>query len=402
MKALLSVLCTLLAFAVVAQSNQTEGTIYFHDKTVVKAFFYLKAAEGTPQQFSYSTATNAAAVTIDAAGAEKIELQDGTVYESHVVTIPVISKDYLSRSKADYDNSENRFQGSAFVERVITGNIAFYQLVDRYGYPHFFYRLAADTALILLRNNSYVEQGVITYDQAYKNQLSFLNRKFCTATAANVAAVDYALKPMLNAFATFNSCSGAVANTAAYLEKKKATLNVGVLGGVLSSALGLKSYQRSVNPTFGAYLDITPGKAYKNYKISLEAGYQSFDQNEDSVIYAISHSQTRAAFSVANLNVMTRFYLSHQQQSPFVEAGPNFNYAFGHILTTGTKDMVFNSVQTTKMEGGNLFYFGLTGGIGYDFHRLSLHARMGLMMHQNDDWIKNYVGFLAKVRLTNK
>jgi hypothetical protein len=236
---------------------------------------------------------------------------------------------------------------------------------------------------------------------AYKNQLSFLASKYCPVAPPEIDRLAYDLKPMINVITALNTCAGSAGNATAYLKKKKATTNIGIMGGVLSSALGLNSYPRSVSPTVGAYLDITPGKAYKNYKVSVEASYQSFNQKEDSVIYAISHSQTRATFSVANLNVMARIYLSHRQQSPFVEVGPNFNYAFGHTLTTDTKDVVFNSVNTSRVEGGNLFYFGLTGGVGYDFHSLSLHARMGLMMHQNDDWIKNYVGLLAKFRLTS-
>ena len=370
------------------------------DKTIVNAIFHLKASEGTPQQLNYSTADEVIN-TIDATNAERIELKDGTVYESHFIAVPVLAKDYLSRSKADYA-AENMFQGLAFVERIIDGNIALYRFVDRYGFSHFFYKRSADTTIMLLRNQSYVEQGTIEYDQAYKNQVLFLRQKVCTSNSPNVDRLDYSLQPMMKTFAALNACTGSVTNTSTFLEKQKATVNPGLLGGILSTALGLKTYHRSLNPTLGAFLDITPGKGYKNYKVSIEAGYQRFDQKEDSLIYPISHSQARAKFSVLNLNLLARFYVNPRQQRLFVEVGPNFNCAFEHTVTTETKDVVLNTVKTSRSEGGSLFYYGLTGGVGYDLQRLSLQARFGLMMHQNDDWIKNYFGLLAKVRLTNK
>ncbi|HEU4901565.1 MAG TPA: hypothetical protein VFT06_02210, partial [Flavisolibacter sp.] len=249
MKTLLTAFYSFCALLVFAQANRTEGKIYQSDKKIIPAFFYLKSLEGTPQQFSYSLTAEEERNTLTADGAEKIELQDGTIYESYFISVPVLANDYLSRSKTDYEADVNNFQGQAFVERIMDGSISFYQFVDRYGFSHFFYRLAADTSVTLLRNKTYVlEGGRVEYDMAYKNQLSFLASKYCPVAPPEIDRLAYDLKPMINVITALNTCAGSAGNATAYLKKKKATTNIGIMGGVLSSALGLNSYPRSVSP----------------------------------------------------------------------------------------------------------------------------------------------------------
>lgn len=398
MKRLLTALLTCCIFTAFAQTNLAEGKIYTRNE-VLPVFFHLKNSEGTPQRFSFSSDPASAVQEVEATSAEKIELKDGSVYQSFSISVPVMLKDYLSRTEADYAFAANWFKGKAFAERLLEGKIALYQFVDRFGFPHFFYKQAADSAITLLQNKTRLsEAGEITYDPAYKNQLAFLQTQFCTTGSTD--RIDYTAKSMINVFTELNRCAGVAISSTTYFEKRKAKANVGFLGGVLSSALGFTDFKSSVNPTLGAFIVFAPGKPYASHTISVEAAYQSFNQVSDSIIYAISHSQTRIEYSLIALNTVGQFHLQHQKQSPFVEAGLNFNYAFTHRVTTTTKDVVFNSVNSSQAEGGNLFYFGVLAGAGYDFSRLSLHLRYAIMMHPNDDWIKNYWGLVARFRLT--
>lgn len=399
MKQLLTALLSCCIFSGFAQTNLTEGKIYTHNE-VHAVYFHLKTGEGTPQQFSYSTDPASTLQEVAASDVEKIELKDGTIYESYSVSVPVMLKDYLSRTESDYAFAGNWLKGKAFTERVLEGKISLYQFIDRFGFPHFFYKQAMDSTITLLQNKTRInEAGEVIYDQAYKNQLAFLQSDYCSTHS--VGNFDYTAKAMVAAFTEFNRCAGITVNTRSFSETQKVKAKIGLLGGLLSSALGYYDFKRSVNPTVGALITFTQGKTNPGNTISVEAAYQSFNQVSDSIIYAISHSQTKINYSLIALNTVGQFHLQHKKQSLFVEAGINFNYAFTHTITTSTKDVVFNSVRTAQSEGGNLFYFGVLGGAGYDFSRLSLHLRYAVMLHANDDWIKNYLGLVARFRLTD-
>jgi hypothetical protein len=390
-----------LAFS---QTNVIKGRVFFSNNQPVDAYIQLSAVESTPQTFLYSADIKGPFVAIQPGQAKKVELSDGSVYESHLIRVPVINKEYLNRRKEDYTYSGNMDTGIHFVERILEGNVRFYQYLDAYGYPHFFYGAVSDTTLTYLVHDPYVDESLnVRNNSTYKNLISFFAGSVnCPrVTDQKLQGVRYVLRDLLPLFTELNKCSGSTVSARPYLQSKKPVLNFGLMGGVLSSGMGQSEYHRSTDPAFGIYADLTPGKSYKNYKLSIEAVYYAHDHQTDSIIHTINHSQVSVNLSTLQLNPVARFLLAKKTQSAFIETGIHFSYVFKYTVTEVSKDVVFNAVNSSTATGKDFAFYGLIAGVGYDFGRTLVSLRYSIT--SNNSWSgHNYLGLLAKIRLTNK
>ena len=199
--------CT-LAFS---QTNVIKGRVYFSYNQPVDAYIQLSAVERTPQSFLYSADIKGPFVTILPGNAKKVELSDGSVYESHLIRVPVINKEYLNRRKEDYTYSENMDTGMHFVERILDGNVRFYQYLDAYEYPHFFYAAVSDTTLTYLVHDPYVDESYnLRNNSTYKNLISFFAGSINCPRVSDekIQGARYVLKDLLALFRELNKCSG--------------------------------------------------------------------------------------------------------------------------------------------------------------------------------------------------
>lgn len=404
MKLMLTFLFSILFFNVFAQTNIIEGKIYTNDNKVVNAYIHLTAYEGTPQEFQYSLDKNSELKTGDFSNVSKVELNNGVVYETYFINVPVISGDYMSRTKFDYEYLSNYFKGVAFVEKILTGKVALFQFIDKYQHEHFFYKQSSDTTLEYLRNNTFVnEKGQIEYDNAYKNMISYLLLQSCQNNTKDddLNQLNYNVRPIIKAFKQINKCMGSEVSTEQFEQNKKSKLDFGLMGGYLSTGVGTDGYHRSTQPMFGVYLDITPGKVYKNYRLSFEATYQTYKSNSDSVIYAMSHYANTLEISAINIASTIRFLLNKTPNSLFLEGGINLDYFSKIKETTQIKDVLFNYVKTYEASKSGVLAYGLIGGAGYDFRRVSLHLRSSLVFTSDTFKGLNYFGVVAKIKLTD-
>jgi hypothetical protein len=392
--------CT-LAFS---QTNIIKGRIYFSDSQPVDAYIQLSAAERTPQSFLYSADIKGPFVVIQPGNAKKVELSDGSVYEAHLIRVPAINKEYLNRRKEDYTYSENMDSGIHFVERILDGNVRFYQYLDAYQHPHFFYAAVSDTTLTYLVHDPFVDESFnIRNNNTYKNQISFFAGSVNCSRVSDqkLQGTRYVLRDLLPLFTELNKCSGSTVSAPQILQSKKPVFNFGLMGGILSSGMGQSNYNRSTDPAFGIYADMTPGKSYKNYKLSFEAVYYAHDHQTDSVIHSIIHSQESVKFTTLQLNPVARLFLAKKTQTAFIETGIHISYIFKYTVTEVSKDVVFNAVTRKTATGNEFAFYGLIAGVGYDFGRTQVSLRYSITV--NSSWSgHNYLGLLAKIRLTNK
>ena len=123
---------------VLAQTQTVTGRIFTNGNTVIDARIKLWRSEATPQSFFYAAGNSTEFVEITMDEIRKVEFSSGEVYEKFILSVPVISKEYMRRELSDYIMASNRPAANVMLERVLAGATSFYQLIDKYGYPHFF------------------------------------------------------------------------------------------------------------------------------------------------------------------------------------------------------------------------------------------------------------------------
>jgi hypothetical protein len=386
--------------------NFSKAKIYTKKNSVIECFIKNTTYEGTPQKFSYTLTKEAALKTISAGEIQKVELEDGIIYENYYINVPVMSKDYLDRKEADYNFAENTLKAPVLVEKLITGPMALYQFVDRFGYPHFFYHTASDSSIVLLPYKTFLsDSGEIKYDQSYKNLLAFLFQQYDCKRSLTIQLdiLQYTLNPMLRLFKGINSCAGQTVEANSDLYNKHVKPEIAVMAGIASTALhfaiyneylfpGLSenAFSNSTSALIGISISLVPRKIVKNYRASFELFYHSYKSETDSIHYnSYTTGKGRIKFSMLSLSPNLCFFLSRNNIKPFIEGG----FVISKIVSkedryeyyaSGTK----YSFPIFKNKGTD---FMALAGIGINFSRIVVGLRYQLSIIRS----ATYYNFLS-------
>src|SRR6266496_4195147 len=130
--------------------NFSKAKIYTKSNTTIDCYIKNANYEGTPQKLSYSLTNGGNLSSITANEINKVEFEDGTIYENHFINVPVILENYIDRRLINYKVEANNFKGNALVEKIISGPVSFYQFIDKFTFPHFFYSTSSDPEIVLL------------------------------------------------------------------------------------------------------------------------------------------------------------------------------------------------------------------------------------------------------------
>jgi len=396
---LLGVLFILCAQSLIAQTNIYPGKLFLEDGTTINAFIKFSAYEGTPQDFSYTTAENSETKRINKDQLKKIELQDGTVYEKYTINVYDINKNYLDRLLWDY-SEPNLIAGKYLLEKVVSGKIELYQFLGKYPYPHFFYNEPNDTGVVYLRNNTFVDDNrVLQEDKAYSTSLkSLVANKNCVASLTRkVENLKYEKTAIIRTFQNINECAGGQAVALNKLKNNKPIWNTGVVGGVAAASVGNVRFPRSMQTAFGIYTEILPAKKVQNYKLGAELIYKTFSTASDSLISDFERGQQTIDVGAVHLNTVFTYLLKPSSRTVFVEGGLNLMYLTQYESVYKFKN-VYNNVQSTSYTLSSKFYPGLLAGVGYQFGRLSIRARYDAVLKQLGQGFNSF-GVVAKVKL---
>ena len=358
-----------------AQETTGRVRIVKTNGETVSAEAVLPVSETTPQKFLYALNSRDAKIEIAAAEIKSILFFDGPYYEKQAVKLPVIGRDELKRTRMDYENKKNWLEESVMLERLLDGAVDLYQFVDRYGFPHFFYKANRDSVVTYLPNASFVENGDFRRDRSYMNLLSFLG------TQSECSAVDierlettvYNMRGMLSAFKRINDCLGTTVDVASTVQRKKDKIRFGISAG--ATAFGMReknksgqvqdfAYNSSINPTAGIFLEITP-QTSNRFALDIEVNFQKANFSSQ-VIPNTTIPKRDIQYTMVTLNPLAKFYFSKIPKF-YAVAGLQMAY---HINSYVGDHIVISSYGETRVRktslNGNIL-IGLIAGAGYKF-----------------------------------
>jgi hypothetical protein len=390
MKALLTAyftfLCCSLAFA---QDNLLKAKIYTTTNTVIDAFIKKNFPKSTPQSFDYSVSVSGPFQTIKANSIKRVEFEEGLVFENNFIKIPVILKDYMDRRIKDYERPEDELSGNVLVEKIMVGEVNFYQFIDKYEYEHFFYKKQPDTAITYIPNKTYLteERSFIVQDVSFKTTVKALAVQYHCAPSLDekIEKLKYERRLMLAIFQDLNACAGTPVEIKTYVNKTKDKPHFGILGG--ASFLKVKDiYNRTgtLSPTVGAFMQVMPGTGYKNYFLNIEASLMYYSSGK-ALEFASGSGKASLKFLVLNLDPGVRIVLKKKAEGIFLKAGANIRWIVMANETVFEPGAAERKIEDRK---GGLEY-GLLVGTGYSFKKFSLQAQYGtplLTYYKNYDF----------------
>lgn len=385
--------CLLLCFGILfcySQKSVSKAKIITQDDKVLDVFIRNSAYEGTPQKFEYSITENGPFVEIKSEQIKRVALVGGPIYEKHFISTAVIYGDYHNRFEYDYKDKKNLLSGPMLIEKVVDAPIALFQYVDKFSFPHFFYKKPEDETVTLLVNKSYLnENGALHQDASYKNMIAFLlQQKGIKGERGNTAYLEYSLRDMSKVFEIINSGELAV-----HIKRKdKINFRFGLLAGFamkdirnvngsFSTFPGLngKAFGYSTSPAFGISMEFFPGKKVKNYTFSMDLLHQSYTSTTDTITQSYYRGTAHIDHKMIELQTLSKLFLTRSRVNPFVEGGLSFNYVYDSEMSAQYINTLYGTVgKSSYTTDGKSFNVGFVAGGGVRFNMFSFHARYGI------------------------
>jgi len=375
-----------------SQNAFTKAIIYKSDGSKIDCYIKNTTNESTQQVFEYSIEKGGAVTRIDAASVSKVEFEDGMILEKYTIDIYTINAMAINRKLADYEFPDNKFAGTVMVEKLITGTQSLYQFVDKYEYPHFFYKNSSAVNLEKLEYKEYTNDvGEFINKREFRSQLLFLaSNAGCEKKLESlIGRTEYRLANMLSVFKALNGCLGEKSIVNNKYVTAKPGLRVTINGGLSATNLTIpdpnqssypgltaESFSGSIGPLLGASLEIVPQKRQKNYTVSLDVLYHSYSAKTDSLRpYSYLTGIGEFKFSAFSLSPSVRFRLTKSLIAPCIEGG--FSYRF----LSKTKDYYYTHNSISGEEKKREIFTGKSNTIGYfagagvEFKKFSILAR---------------------------
>ena len=414
MRSLLFAIAIFFCYLSGSSQNFSRAKITTSRNETIECFIKNTTYEGTPQIFSYSLTMDGQLVSIRGTEVNKIEFENGAIYEKHSINVPVIFYDYLERNMAQYDVEANYLKGYRIVEKLISGPVDLYQFIDSFQHSHFFYYTQSDSEIVLLPYKTYVDNTVIHYDNNYKNLLIFLStlNQCGKSSLTRIENSKYSVDDMIRIFKEINRCAGLTvkSNNPIYSQHGQ-QIRFGILGGLSLTSLHYKavngfypgltenSFPNSTMPMIGVYIDILPVKKIRNYLMTLELYYHMYKSETDSIkANPFTSSIGFVKFSTCNFSPNARFFLKNVKKvKPFLEGGIN-------ISAILSKEDHYDSYSGSQKSSFPIFGdkgmdVMLGAGGGLDFNKFSASLRYQFSVTNTTSYY-NFLSLLAKLNLT--
>lgn len=375
-----------------AQDNFTKATVFQTGGSRTDCFVRNWSYEGTPQSFAYCLQKGESTRPLELASVEAIEFEDGLRLEKHMIRFFQFNAATVNRKKADYETETNQVSGAYLVERMLQGSYSLYRFVDKYGYAHFYYRLASESQLQPLEFREFVDDNAtIINKHEYRNQLMYLaTSSSCEKKlAAQIERTDYRDQQLVKLFRQFNSCAGSAVTENKSAAGAKAVLRLSVAAGLAATSLttnppnpsnypGLSNnaFSSKLGPLAAVAIELIPPSRQQNYLAGLEIIYHSYSAATDSLrpnTYLTGIGRMR--FSALNIMPVVRFRLSKKPAKPFLEAGASARFLSKQTDDYAVHNSISGTVTHTPIFTGRSSTLGLMGGAGVEIKRFSVHAR---------------------------
>ena len=289
--------------------------------------------------------------------------------------------------------------GTVFLQVLVKGNKSLYYLKDSKGREQFYVEL--DSRYELLIYHKYLKNltnsgdiagaNTITEDKRYIGQLSYYLSD-CPKIQSSLRNLKLSKQNMVKLFRQYYECM----NVKAEYEKKsdETKADFGAIGGLALTSLKFKAEDGSFDELVNSDFPVSPGVAfgvYYNKKLSRNLGRLSlhnelfFSNYKTEAFYKVVVNENRYVNNnitfggiFIKMNNMIQYSFPVKSFSLFMRLGISNGYNLSET-NQNEVEYVFYSTTTQKtipaIEGTRKYAFGIVGGIGGCYKRISLDIK---------------------------
>lgn len=380
-----------LMYQLNAQDNFIQGYVINKDSDSISGFIHFSDWDKNPNVIRFKSDFNSDEVKYNPNDILAFSVA-GDIYQSAVVEVETSPWDLQDISK---DATFSFRTDTVFLRILVFGEKSLYSYKPNIGKDQFY--LGNDSGYELLLYKEYIKV-VDGYHNKVKNnkyigQLIFYLQD-CPKISEIVSNAAYTEKDLLNVFMKYNSCLGQ--DLIVQDEKKKTTLNWGVLAGISITSVILKgdeysiltemNFPKSNNFTFGGILDVVFTGNQGKWSLNNELMWSSY-------ITSASYTDIRSpdvydiydvniTLGYLKLNNMMRFRYPIKKLSIFANLGISNGIAIINSSSAIKYYHFYSSVDSapiSALEDFRTYEFGyiMGGGLGYKSINLEFRYEIG-------------------------
>ena len=367
-----------------AQINFENG--YFIDNSGKKSDVLIKNLDwlNNPSEIEFKTTESSVSKKESIKNIQEFGIYNGQKFVRKTVMIDRSSND-LDKISEVY--KPEYLKETLFLKYLIEGknNLLYY---EDGGLKRYFYNSGDSDAIQLVYKPYYINQGQLSYNTEYKNQLLALLK--CSPEKAKIEKSKYEKKDLIKLFSEDNNCSTGSSTDFTKTEAKRDLVNLNIRPGINFSKLKTeedlfiyrsREFDQKAAFRIGLEFEFIMPFNKNKWSFFVEPTYQYYKAQKESVINegTVIEEKTSADVDYKSielpLGVRHYFYLNEKSKL-FV----NVAYVIDFQLKSKVK---FERSEVEISSGNNIIF-----GAGYKYNdKLSLELRFGT----NRNLFQNYI-----------
>ena len=329
----------------------------------------------------------------------RLLLQD-LFFTSFTTNIDVSS---TALENANFSSEPHMVPSAFFAMLLVSGPKNMYAYKDTIVGKHH-YLIEQDGKLTdLIYKRYYTDPVNITYNEAYKDQLTKFYPDCAATNTKNVTSIPFEQGALMNAAKAYDKCLG-ITDSYVFKQEKSDAIVSFVIGGDMTTAhAGMVTYKPSYFADFGLSLNLIAPHTEKKWSFYNEILITHYDMKSNEFDNFGAHDYAEISATYAKLFTAVRYQYPYYNVKPFIIAGIVNGYALSlnsdvpdlHGTTTGP---AYALTDTRKYEQ-SLF---LSLGASYKAYEAEVRVEHGNGFLNDAGARMHYYRLLFKYALNNK
>ncbi|RYZ19743.1 MAG: hypothetical protein EOO16_19015 [Chitinophagaceae bacterium] len=364
-----------------------------------------RTAIATPQDYEFSETATGPFRPIGRGNLLRVELEDSTVLEQHVVRMAILPVPVSQRQKSDYKPAVY-VEGPMLLELLVEGTPALYGYTDSFQVAHFFYRSDSDRLEPILYEP--YEDASDRGQFGYRNYLERLGiQAGCgDGERSGVRYVAYETRDMIRFFEQLNACGGRTARVVGRLNRKRNVVRAGLLAGGMRGNYyqtfpgGATDHVHTNGIIAGGWADFFPRRQNANLVLGIAASMNFAGGNNGDGSKVLHVPFASVSYKEFSFDLVARRLFGASRTRLFAEGGLAFSIVTGgeahFIVESQTPNGPWEEYnygmggsRTEALLGGGVYFSlgslhlryhqPLVGAYSFQSRSVSLTARLALI-----------------------
>ncbi|TCZ73613.1 hypothetical protein [Flaviaesturariibacter aridisoli] len=394
-----------IGISVSAQLNAVSRARVQTTTATLQGYVRNRTAVATPQDYEFSETATGPFRPIGRGNLLRVELEDSTVLEQHVVRMAILPVPASQRQKSDY-KPEVYVEGPVLLELLVEGTPALYGYTDSFQVAHFFYR--SDSGLLEPIVYEPYEDVNDRGQFGYRNDLERLGiQAGCgDGERSGVRYVAYETHDMIRFFEQLNACGGRTARVVGRLNRRRHVVRAGLLAAGMRSSYyqtfpgGGADHVHSSGIIVGGWADFFPRRQNSNLMLGIAASMNVAGGNNGDGSKVLRIPFASVSYKEFSFDLVARRLFGASRARFFAEGGLAFSIVTGgvahFIVESPTPNAPWEEssygmggTRTEAVLGGGVYFSlgslhlryhqPLVGAYSFQSRSVSLTARLALI-----------------------